>query len=117
MVQKQLTPSSAAWVIIGPGNGLSPVRHQAITWTNVGLLSVGLLGTYFSEIWIGIVFSIELKFCQNDAQFVQGRWVKSPRQLCLNYHKTDAQLLSPFNDTEYEYGDQMATVALADAIV
>ena len=34
-------------------NGLSPVRRQAITWTNAGLLSIGLLGTSFSEIWIG----------------------------------------------------------------
>ena len=35
------SPSSAAyaslkWVIIGSGNGLSPVRRQAITWTNAG---------------------------------------------------------------------------------
>ena len=43
------------WVIIGSVNGLSPVRHQAITWTNAGLLSIELLGTYFSEIWIGIL--------------------------------------------------------------
>ena len=40
------------WVIIGPGNGLSPVRHQAITWTNAGLLSIRPLGTNFSEIRI-----------------------------------------------------------------
>ena len=31
--------------IIGSGNGLPPVRRQAITWTNAGLLSIGLLGT------------------------------------------------------------------------
>ena len=48
------------WVIIGPGNGLSPVRRQAITWTNAVLLSTGRLGAYFSEIWIGILsFSIK----------------------------------------------------------
>ena len=34
------------WVIIGPGNGLSPVPRQDITWTNAGLLSTRLLGTY-----------------------------------------------------------------------
>ena len=28
---------------IGSGNGLSPVRHQTITWTNVDLLSIGHL--------------------------------------------------------------------------
>ena len=37
------------------GNGLSPVRRQAITRTNAGLLSVGLLGTNLSEIRIGIL--------------------------------------------------------------
>ena len=40
------------WVIISSGNGLAPVRRQAITWTNVGLLSIGLQGTNSSEIWI-----------------------------------------------------------------
>ena len=46
---------SVNWVIIGPGNGLSPVRSQAITWTHAGLFSIGLLGTYISEMWIGIL--------------------------------------------------------------
>ena len=43
------------WVSIGSGNGLSLVRRQAITWTNDGLLSIGLLETNVSEIWIGIL--------------------------------------------------------------
>ena len=42
------------WVSIGSGNGLSSVRCQAITWTNADLLSVGPLGTNFSEILIEI---------------------------------------------------------------
>ena len=42
------------WVIIGLGNGLAPVRRQAITWTNVHVLSIGSLGTNFSEIRITI---------------------------------------------------------------
>ena len=37
-----------------PGNGLSPDRRQAITWTNAGSLLIGSLGTNFSEIWIKI---------------------------------------------------------------
>ena len=41
-------------IIIGSDNGLSPDRHQAIIWTNTGLLSIGPLRTYFSEILIGI---------------------------------------------------------------
>ena len=40
--------------IIGSDNGLSPGRQQAITWTNVGILFIGPLGTNFSEILIGI---------------------------------------------------------------
>ena len=38
------------WVSIGPGNGLSPVRHQAITQTNADLLSIRPLRINFSEI-------------------------------------------------------------------
>ena len=34
---------------IGSGNGLSPVRRQAITWTNAALLSIRPSGTNFSE--------------------------------------------------------------------
>ena len=36
--------------IIGSDNGLSPGRHQAIIWTNTGILLVWTLGTNFSEI-------------------------------------------------------------------
>ena len=41
--------------IIGSDNGLSPDRRQAIIWTNAGLLSIGPLGTNFSEILIEIL--------------------------------------------------------------
>ena len=37
------------WVSIGSNNGMSPIRRQAIIWTNVGLLSIGPLATNFSE--------------------------------------------------------------------
>ena len=40
--------------IIGSDNGLSPERHQAIIWTNVGILLIGPLGRNFSEILIEI---------------------------------------------------------------
>ena len=36
--------------IIGSDNGLSPVRRQAIIWTNAGILLIRTLGTNFSEI-------------------------------------------------------------------
>ena len=40
--------------IIGPDNGLSPGRRQAIIWTNAGILLIRILGTNFSEILIYI---------------------------------------------------------------
>ena len=33
--------ASVNWVSIGPGNGLSPVWSQAITWINADLLFIG----------------------------------------------------------------------------
>ena len=38
--------------IIGSNNGLSPGRHQAIIWTDAGILLIRTLGTSFSEILI-----------------------------------------------------------------
>ena len=35
--------------IIGSDNGLLPGQHQAIIWSNVGILLIGPLGTNFSE--------------------------------------------------------------------
>ena len=55
-----LRPSDA-YIIIGSDKGLSPGRRQAIIWTNVGVLSIGTLGTNFSEI-----FSEILKFSFKD---------------------------------------------------
>ena len=37
-------------VSIGSDNGVLPIRGQAIIWTSAGLLSIGPLGTNFSEI-------------------------------------------------------------------
>ena len=46
--------------IIGSDNGLSPGRHQAIIWTNAGILLIEPLGTNFNEILIGIqIFSFK----------------------------------------------------------
>ena len=46
--------------IIGSDNGLLPGQRQAIIWTNAGLLSVGSVGTNFSEILIEIyIFSFK----------------------------------------------------------
>ena len=49
--------------IIGSDNGLSPDWCQAIIWNNAGILSIGLLGTNFSEIWIKILTFSFKKMC------------------------------------------------------
>ena len=51
------------FTIIGTGNGLSPGRHQIIIWTSAGILSVGPLGTHFSEIWIEIHIYFHSRKC------------------------------------------------------
>ena len=48
--------ASVNWVRIGLGNGLSPVRCQAIILSNTALLSIGPLGMNFNEILIKIQF-------------------------------------------------------------
>ena len=48
---------------IDSGKGLSPVRRQAITWTNAALLSIEPLGTNFSEIRISKQNCIMTKPC------------------------------------------------------
>ena len=40
----------------GSDNGLLPCRHQAIIWTNAGLLLTGPLGRNFSEILIELIY-------------------------------------------------------------
>ena len=80
------SPPSAAYMSVnrvstGSGNGLSPLQRQAITWTNASL-SIGLLGTNFSEILIGILsFSFKkmhLKLSSAYMAFIlpTGRWIK-----------------------------------------
>ena len=65
----------------GSNNGLSFLRHQAITWTNV-FFSIGPLGTNSSNILIKIhnFYSqkcISKHHLQNGGHVVKGRWFKS----------------------------------------
>ena len=61
---------------LGSDNGLSPGRRQAITWTNVGILLIGPLGTNFSEMLIEIhTFS----FKKIHLKMSSGKW----RRFCL----------------------------------
>ena len=71
------------WVSTGSGNGLSPVRHQAITRTNAGIFSIGLLGANINENRIKIQnFSfmkmhLKMSSAKWRSLFPRGRWVKT----------------------------------------
>ena len=74
---------SVNWAIIGSDDGLSPDLRQAIIWNNADILSTGISGTNFSEIWIAIqTFFIEQNAIQNvlskmAAILFRPQWVKS----------------------------------------
>ena len=63
-------------IIIGPDNGLSPGRRQAIIWTNAGILWIGPLGINFSEILIEILTS---SFTKMRLKVSSAKW----RAFCL----------------------------------
>ena len=65
---------------IGSDNGLSPIRHQAIMYTNAGLLLSGPFGTNFSEIFIKIWLFLSWKqnwiiICEMVAILSRGTWI------------------------------------------
>ena len=65
--------------IIGSDNGLAPGRHQAIIWTNAGIVLIGPLRTNFNEILIEIhTFS----FKKMHLKMSSGKW--QPSWLGLN---------------------------------
>ena len=73
--------------MIGSGNGLSPVYHQAITWTNADLLSIGAFRTNFSEILTEIeTFS----FKEMHLEMLSAKW--EPFCLSHNVLKANIQL-------------------------
>ena len=59
--------ASVTLAIMSSNNGLLPVWHQAIIWTNDGLFLIGPFETNLSEIWI--------KSLWNGSYFVKGRGV------------------------------------------
>ena len=68
--------------IIGLDNGLSPGRRQAIIWTNAGILSIGPLGTNFSEFLVEIY---TFSFKKIHLKVSSGKW--RPSFLGLNVLK------------------------------
>ena len=78
--------------IIGSYNGLSPGWHQAIIWTNAGILLIQTLGTSFSETLNSYIFIPENAFENVDCL-----------SLCLKVFMlyTDAAaIIAPINETE-----------------
>ena len=67
-------------VSIGPGNGLSPVRRQAIAWTNTHLLSIWHPGTNLIAILTQTEnFSfMKMPRLRNCGHFFKERWVNTP---------------------------------------
>ena len=89
------------WHHISSGNGLQPVWRQTITWTNADVLSIGPLGTNFSEIRIKIknfsFMKMHLKtstakwrpFCPEGNEYILMSWCKigaSPLRTHCRYH-------------------------------
>ena len=73
--------ASVTKTIIGLDNGMSPVRRQTITWTNVDLLSIGPLGTNINGILINIETFLLRKMrlwntiCEMAAIFSRLHWI------------------------------------------
>ena len=71
--------------IIGSENGLLPGRHQAIIWTNDGILLIGPLVANFSEILVELYIyfipenAFENVLCKTGAIL--------PRPHCVNFHR------------------------------
>ena len=63
--------ASVNWVIIGSGNGLLPLRRQAIVWINAGILSIRSFGTNFGEILIKIQ---NFSFTKMHLKILSGKW-------------------------------------------
>ena len=83
-------------VSTGSGNCWSPIRHQAIIWTNAGLLTIRPLGTNFHEILIKIrTFSLKkMHFKMSSAKsqpFCLGLnvWIEHFRQFVQEAHTLD----------------------------
>ena len=80
------------WVIIGSGNGLSPIRHQAITWTNDALLLNGPIGTKVYEILIKIQTLSVKKMYLNTSPVT---WLSfCPASVCLEVRSLSTKMTS-----------------------
>ena len=74
--------------IIASDNGLAPTRRQAIIWNNAWILSIGLLGTNFSEILIEI---LTFSFKKMRLKVSSAKW----RPFCLGLNVLTRLVLKP----------------------
>ena len=100
-------------IIIGSDNGLSPGRRQAIIWTNAGILSIGPLGTNFSEILAAIItFSFKKMYLKVSSAkwrpFCSGLNVLTVRQL-------NGQTAPCHNTCRLKMGRDIRTISYAKA--
>ena len=102
--------------IIGSDNGLSPGRHQAIIWINVGILSIGPMEINFIEILIEIeTFS----FKKMHLNMSSGKWPPFCLGLyVLNHSVKSLKLVSIYGYPIFErilviYGTEIFVPAMA----
>ena len=95
------------YAIIGSGNGLSPVRRQAINWHNAGLLSIGPLGINFSEIRI----KTKLFILQNAFEIVVCEMV------AIFFYQVSLMLVDKYECQEVSDGDALLLAALRPLII
>ena len=97
--------------IIGSDNGLSPSRHQAIIWTNAGILLIQTSGTNFSEIVSEIpTFSFkknasENVICKTAAILSRHECVNKCSKCVSSRHKRFLQIVLNFNITHIPSGN------------
>ena len=91
-------------ISIGSDNGLSPGRRQAIIWTSAGILSIGPLGTNFSENWIKVhTFS----FKKMHLKMSSGKW----RPCCLGLNVLTKKHISGMYYTKERLGNEVTFFA------
>ena len=89
--------ASLNWAIIGSDNGLSPVRRQAIIWTNDGILLIRTLRTNFSEIRNEIH---SFSFKKTHFKMSSAKWRLSRlglNELILDYSRRCADTTPPYS--------------------
>ena len=76
-----------AFFIVGSGNGLLPAQHQAITWTNINVLSTEPLRRNLNEIWIKMWNYYSTKILDNLYRTPSVNWSYFTLLLAIIHHR------------------------------